>query len=214
MRKFYKSKVTNKTPEYELSEEEKNKILLSAYIGKKGYTIIKADASENELNFLRKDLFMKPVQFGIPAYGDTQESEFPTYRENTNKMYIPRFYSIQRYGLPSRCEIDPGINIDVPFVKELRDYQINVVNIFKESVSKPICEGSTELGGGGIIQLPCGRGKCLGKGTPILMYDGIIKNVEDIVLGDKIMGDDSNPRNVLSLARGREMMYKIHINIK
>ena len=25
MRKFYKSKVTNKTPEYELSEEEKNK---------------------------------------------------------------------------------------------------------------------------------------------------------------------------------------------
>ena len=212
MRKFYKSKVTNKTPEYELSEEEKNKILLSAYIGKKGYTIIKADASENELNFLRKDLFMKPVQFGIPAYGDTQESEFPTYRENTNKMYIPRFYSIQRYGLPSRCEIDPGINIDVPFVKELRDYQINVVNIFKESVSKPICEGSTELGGGGIIQLPCGRGKCLGKGTPILMYDGIIKNVEDIVLGDKIMGDDSNPRNVLSLARGREMMYKIHIN--
>ena len=41
------------------------------------------------------------------------------------------------------------------------------------------------------------------------MYDGSIKKVEDIVVGDKVMGDDSTPRNVLSLARGREMMYKL-----
>lgn len=159
MRKFYKSKVTNKTPDYELSEQEKNKILQSAYLGKKGYTILKIDASENELNFLRKDLFMKPLQFGVPSYGDTPDSEFPTYRENTNKMYIPRFYGIKRYGLPSKCEIDQGININIPFVKELRDYQTNVVDIFKGSVSKQIYEGSTELGGGGILQLYTGAGK-------------------------------------------------------
>lgn len=159
MRKFYKSNTKSKTKEYVLSDSEKTKILNSAYIGKKGYTIVKADATEEELNFLRQDLFMKPLQFGVPAFGDTQESEFPTYRENTNKMYIPRFYGIKRYGLPARNEIETGMEINVPFAKELRDYQINVVNIFKESVSKPICDGSIELGGGGIIQLPCGRGK-------------------------------------------------------
>lgn len=54
-----------------------------------------------------------------------------------------------------------------------------------------------------------GQGKCHGKGTKILMYDGTIKNVEDVVIGDKLMGDDSKPRNVLSLARGREMLYKV-----
>jgi replicative DNA helicase len=50
-------------------------------------------------------------------------------------------------------------------------------------------------------------GKCLGLGTPILMYDGSIKNVEDVQVGDLLMGDDSTPRRVLTLARGRERMY-------
>ena len=46
-----------------------------------------------------------------------------------------------------------------------------------------------------------GVGKCHGKGTKILMYDGTIKNVEDIKKGDQLMGDDSTPRIVLSLAQ-------------
>lgn len=54
-----------------------------------------------------------------------------------------------------------------------------------------------------------GVGKCHGKGTKILMYDGSIKNVEDIKEGDLLMGDDSTPRKVLSLARGRDKMYRI-----
>jgi len=51
--------------------------------------------------------------------------------------------------------------------------------------------------------------RCFGKGTPILMYDGTVKNVEDIEVGDLLIGPDSKPRTVLSLARGREEMYKI-----
>lgn len=56
---------------------------------------------------------------------------------------------------------------------------------------------------------PPGSGKCLGKGTPILMYDGTVKCVEDVVVGDLLMGDDSTSRLVLSLARGQEMMYNV-----
>ena len=33
-------------------------------------------------------------------------------------------------------------------------------------------------------------GKCFGKGTPILMYSGEVKAVEDIQVGDLLMGDD------------------------
>lgn len=54
-----------------------------------------------------------------------------------------------------------------------------------------------------------GCGKCHGIDTPILMYDGTIKKVQDVKVGDQLMGIDSTPRNVLSLARGRENMYKI-----
>ena len=54
-----------------------------------------------------------------------------------------------------------------------------------------------------------GLGKCLGKGTKIIMYDGTLKNVEDILPGEKLMGPDSKPRNVLSINSGVSKMYKI-----
>jgi hypothetical protein len=54
-----------------------------------------------------------------------------------------------------------------------------------------------------------GTGKCHAKDTPIIMFDGSIKMVQDIVVGDKIMGDDSTARRVLSLTRGRDDLYEI-----
>ena len=52
-------------------------------------------------------------------------------------------------------------------------------------------------------------GKCLGKGTEVLMYSGELRKVEDVAVGDLIMGDDSTPRTVLALGRGQDMMYDI-----
>ena len=54
-----------------------------------------------------------------------------------------------------------------------------------------------------------GVGKCFAAGTPILMYDGSIELVENIRIGDCVMGDDSTHRIVQSLARGSAMMYKV-----
>ena len=63
-----------------------------------------------------------------------------------------------------------------------------------------------------IIAARPGMGKCLGKGTNVLLFDGSLKKVEDVLIGDELMGDDSLPRNVLSIARGKEKMYWIHQN--
>jgi hypothetical protein len=52
-------------------------------------------------------------------------------------------------------------------------------------------------------------GKCLEKGTEIIMYDGHIKKIEDITVGDLVMGDDSTPRMVLGTNNGLDTMYKI-----
>lgn len=56
---------------------------------------------------------------------------------------------------------------------------------------------------------PPGTGKCLGRDTPVIMFDGTVKMVQDVVVGDVLMGDDSTPRNVLSTCSGRETLYKV-----
>ncbi len=63
-----------------------------------------------------------------------------------------------------------------------------------------------------IIAARPAMGKCLGKGTKVVMFDGTLKKVEDVRVGDQLMGDDSTPRRVLSLARGRERMYWVRQN--
>lgn len=54
-----------------------------------------------------------------------------------------------------------------------------------------------------------GAGKCLEKDTPVLMYNGSIKPVQEIKTGDLLMGPDSSPRTVLSLCSGIDIIYKI-----
>lgn len=56
---------------------------------------------------------------------------------------------------------------------------------------------------------PTGCGKCLAKGTKILMYNGELKNVEDIKIGDALMGPDSKPRTVESVCSGTEEMFDV-----
>jgi len=57
-----------------------------------------------------------------------------------------------------------------------------------------------------------GDGKCLKKGTLVIMHDGSMKKVEDIVVGDMLMGVDSKPRKVLNLSSGIDMLYTIKQN--
>lgn len=82
---------------------------------------------------------------------------------------------------------------------KLRDYQLQAsdaaIQFFNDDTLRTA-----------IIVLPTG---CHSKGYPILMYDGSLKPVEEIKVGDLIMGDDNTSRKVLSLHRGNDMMYKI-----
>lgn len=53
---------------------------------------------------------------------------------------------------------------------------------------------------------------CHIKGTKVLMYDGSIRNVEDIIVGDVLMGDDNTPRTVQELYNGTDQLYKITLS--
>lgn len=61
----------------------------------------------------------------------------------------------------------------------------------------------------GVHKVTVSGGKCLGKGTKVLMFNGETKNVEDVGVDDLLMGPDSTPRRVLSLARGNAEMFRV-----
>ncbi len=97
-------------------------------------------------------------------------------------------------------------------VRKVLDSELYGMNDIKEKlmlevhsrITNPENTGSSI----GLVGNP-GCGKCLGINTPVLMYPNGVKMVQDILTGDKIMGDDCKPRHILSVCRGRETMYRI-----
>ena len=83
---------------------------------------------------------------------------------------------------------------------------ISIAIMFRKSIA----QDDENRGGGGILEVPCGRGKCLGKDTLVMKHDGCFEKVQNINVGDYLMGDDSKPRKVNSIARGMETLYKVH----
>lgn len=60
-----------------------------------------------------------------------------------------------------------------------------------------------------LLSLFTGGGKCLGRGTPVLRFDGEIIPVESIRPGDRLMGPDSTPRIVMSTTAGVGPLFRI-----
>ena len=88
-----------------------------------------------------------------------------------------------------------------PDPSTMRDYQ-------KE------CLAAIEKAGPGshLCVLATGLGKCFAPGTRVMMYDGSIKNIEDIKEKEQVMGPDGKPRLVVGLTHGFDNMYTVHQN--
>lgn len=164
---------------------------------RQGYVLSKKVLSKKELELLKNTLEVKPQVHS--EFADNVES-FKIYVENDDMICVPRYYGIKKFGKPNKIIPMNTAKVNTKFNGELRDLQKPIVNTCLKKIKK---------NGGGMISIPCGAGKCFAKGTEIMMFNGDIKKVEDIVISDKLMGDDGNERNVLSLAQGDEMMYCI-----
>lgn len=77
---------------------------------------------------------------------------------------------------------------------------------YQEEAVQAVFDYWMQKSGNPLVDLATG---CHAAGTKIMMHDGSSKLVEMVGVGDLVMGPDSKPRKVLSLARGREMMYKV-----
>ncbi len=133
---------------------------------------------------------------------DIELSKFSLYRYSKDKQYIivPRYYGTSKFGEPSQTTFNDAEKIETNFTQNLRPVQQVVADQCLDYMKKH---------GGGILSVPCGFGKCLAKGTLVLMFDGTLRRVETIKVGEKIMGDDSTPRVVLSTTFGIEKIYRM-----
>lgn len=165
-----------------------------------GYQISIASITQHELQKIISDLTVVPYKLDMTKE-EEEALKYKVYKysKSKNSIIVPRYYGIQKFGYPKKISFKPTLS-NMPFLRELRTNQ-------EEVVIK--CIKYIEKFGGGLLSVPCGFGKCLAKGTKLLMFDGSIKNVEDIKIGDQLMGDNSTVRHVLNLARGNEEMAEI-----
>ena len=128
-------------------------------------------------------------------------------KEMNNKTYGVEVNPKNGWVLPNRAKFPSWVDTTfkykkTPFGKQLFPHQYLVKNYMQ--FDSPY-RGLYLFHG-------LGAGKCHGIDTPILMFDGTIKKVQDVVVGDVVMGDDSLARNVLSTCTGQDDIYEV-INV-
>ena len=144
----------------------------STYLGSKGYTIFKECLDGPELRVIRDELTVRPY---IPK-SPIQPPAFPIYNEIAEKIFLPRYYGLKNYGEPDANRLAPGEPIALTFNGDLRDYQLNIVDIYLKAATSV---------GGGLLEIPCGRGKtvialkiiaALKKKTLVIVHKGFLLN--------------------------------------
>ena len=126
----------------------------------RGYVIQKSSLSTEQLAALKFDLAIAPKENHVVKLAakksNINANLIIVYRENEQKIYIPRFYGIRHFGEPGLSELSPGLDIDVSFTQTLRDYQEKIIDVYMSHVTS-----GRSSGGGGILEVPCGAGKTI-----------------------------------------------------
>jgi superfamily II DNA or RNA helicase len=151
---------------------------------------------ENHVELAKKQLEDKDFHFAYESF-----IPYPSYR---NKNFNEIIYKKQEFHRnKSLWEGDQDYDETVAD-KCAGEFRFTPNQKFIKNFMSPLTPYRSLL-----IYHSVGVGKCHGINTPILMHDGTIKLVQNIKVNDKLMGDNSKPRTVLSLATGEDMMYDI-----
>lgn len=127
------------------------------YLSRRGYGILKTDKNAELIQTLRDELTVSPLVHPdlaamTPAGEEGGNPMFPVYRESSKKLYVPKFYGLQKLGVPTHDQLEAGADTQVEFCGTLRDEQKLAAQQFIDAVQCP-----TKMGG--ILSLFCGGGK-------------------------------------------------------
>jgi superfamily II DNA or RNA helicase len=165
-----------------------------------GYGILRSSVTDEESKKIKEELTIYPLVVNDYTYGgNSKELPMQLYRFNSTKYYVPKFWGLANFGKVEFIDKHDNPH-NYKFTGTLRPYQQDFVSkLYNEIKTNYSCIGCLQTGGG----------KCHAKDTPILLYSGKIVKVQNIKVGDRLMGDDSTPRTVLSLASGYDQMYDV-----
>lgn len=142
-----------------------------AYLGQKGYSILKSDLGIEEQQWIRSELEVRPYAPNAPC----QPPSFPIYRESAAKLYVPRFFGNEHFGVSAQVKLAQPEAAAFSFRGDLRDYQKKVVAAYMKS--------GDHHGKAGLLEIPCGRGKTvmalniiakLGTKTLVVVHKGFL----------------------------------------
>lgn len=125
----------------------------TAYLGRRGYTLRKAELSEEERHEVRSSLTVKPV---VPKMVQAP-NPFPVYLESVQKMYVPLYWGIERFGPPAALSIPRGDDVALKFHGSMRDYQEAIVAKYMRRIEENEAAGRSF--GGGLFDVMTGSGK-------------------------------------------------------
>lgn len=121
-------------------------------LGHRGYAILK-EGNEDLVEKLKELLTVTPKVFQGMVASQTEASSFPVYRENSKKLYLPKNFGLQKFGLPTTTDIPEGLPAPrLIFQGTIRKEQEEPVRHFLEATND-----SKRMGG--IISLACAAGK-------------------------------------------------------
>jgi len=123
---------------------------MTTVISQNGYKIIKKDYSSKMIKSIKDELTVKPFNNFNKSQMNSDVGKFSVFMESPKKLYLPRFYGLEKFGQPTEDKIKEGDDIDLKFNGSLREEQNPIEEIYLKSAKEK---------GGGIISIRCGGGK-------------------------------------------------------
>ena len=82
---------------------------------------------------IKDELTVKPKTFTKTT---KNEHKFPVFLESPKKLYLPRFFGLERFGQPVNDTMNEGEDIEIDFNGKLRDEQVPIEETYLDSAKK------------------------------------------------------------------------------
>ena len=96
---------------------------MTTKLSKNGYKIIKKEYDSKVIKEIKDELTVKPFNNFNKSQINSDVGRFNVFMESPKKLYLPRFYGIKKFGVPTINLIEDGNDIDISFKGTLREEQ-------------------------------------------------------------------------------------------
>lgn len=125
--------------------------IVKTYMSKYGYVLKKEHFDKDTIEKTKNLLTARPL--GDSKFNSLSSTTYPVYIESNNKLYIPRAYGIENFGLPGKylqSYYGNDLNGKLEFTGKLRENQVEPYNALLNSCHQR---------GGGVFHVGTGVGK-------------------------------------------------------